>query len=352
MSDKRFNQKSRKQTMKKVTITAKWSVELPETPYGPIRKTRKHRKNKINEFLDYLSGFCMFPDSIRTYSPLQIVLNNPKIRKLYFRQKRPLSFVDFVSLLSYNEVMSPTMELCINEFLVFLSELQIAGYSGAARTLRYILETAVEACEFQTQGNRPTFGLLLTEHSSFATLPKKKRKLHSLLLKYNAWTAFMERYKIYKKTKRIAPTFREEVNNLNSRQLFQEAPHVSEELKNTYEVLSDYVHPSSAKFESAIEHKKPSLPRFDPKEFDIIYELGLKTLDIVQFLYLESMAFFFDFKTGKKFLEHYARLYRFPSKRGTLFLKLQFSRHISEGIELKINNETKSKKSKKSGEEN
>lgn len=238
------------------------------------------------------------------------------------------------------------MDLCINEFMIFLSELQAAGYMGAARTLRRILETAVEACDFQTERDRLTFEKLLKEHSLLANLSKRERKLDSLLSKHNAWASFMERYRIYERTKRIAPTFKEQVNSLNSRQIFQETPKISDELKRTYEILSDYVHPSSAKFEKAMEktHGPFFLLSYDPEKFDTMYELGVVTFDMIQFLYLISMAFFFDFKTTDEFLKDLAKRVEFKRKQEASFLMLPFSRHLSEGINWRVAKEKKSRK--------
>jgi len=329
--------------LKKKTEELKFDVQYSfkgRTPYAAIKATRKNRKEKIDDFMAYLTVLSFFPLNIKIFFPLYIVVNKPKLMKFYFGKKKPQrTYSDELnSLLSYNEVMSPTADLCMDEFVVFLSELQIAGYSGAARTLRYILETAVEACEFQTERDRPTFGMLVKEHISFATRSKKNRKLRSLFIRYNAWASFIERYKIYEKTKRIAPSFRELVNNLNSRQIFDEAPLISNELKATYNVLSDYVHPSLTKFEKIKE--KEGLPhgfsRFNSKEFDTIYELGVKTLDIVQFLYLKSIAFFFDFKTVKEFLRDLAELVSFKSKRENTFLTLPFSKRVSNGIQWRV----------------
>lgn len=346
MSSDKFDRKS-----EELEIDITYSFGAARTPYGVIRKTRKNRKDKIQDFIAYLTVLSFFPLNMKIFFPLYTVFNKPKLKKFYLGKKRPQRTHDdeLYTLLSYNEVMSPTADLCMDEFVVFLSELQVAGYSGAARTLRYILETAVEACEFQTERNRPTFGMLVKEHISFATLSKKKRKLRSLFIRYNALASFIERYKIYEKTKRIAPSFRELVNSLNSRQIFEEVPLVSDELKVTYSVLSDYVHPSLTKFEKIMEKEGSphGFSRFSSKEFDTIYELGVKTLDIVQFLYLKSIAFFFDYKTVKEFLRDLAKLVSFKSKREISFLALPLSKRVSEGIQWRVAKGRKRKKSEK-----
>jgi hypothetical protein len=156
---------------------------------------------------------------------------------------------------------------------------------------------------------------------------------------HNAWVAFLERYRLYEKAKRIAPTFRELVNDLNCRQLFGEAPQMSDELKSIYGVLSDYVHPSSSKFENAIGKKAEINPSFSPKEFDIVLELGKRVLDAVQFLYVVTIAHFYGFETGRSFLQDIAKrtsisvLGKEP-KKNLDFLSLPFSRRLSEGSAL------------------
>jgi hypothetical protein len=81
------------------------------------------------------------------------------------------------------------MQLCINEFYVFLSELQTATYNVSARSLRYILETALDACDFQSDVNRPNLSRYMNalENGIF----------ERYLMHNNAWTSFIERYRIY-----------------------------------------------------------------------------------------------------------------------------------------------------------
>ena len=80
------------------------------------------------------------------------------------KKKKAEVCFEFADLIKYNEVVTPTMRLCVASSIFFITELQTAGYNGAARTLRCMLETAVEACEFQTQENRPTYDLLKNEY--------------------------------------------------------------------------------------------------------------------------------------------------------------------------------------------
>lgn len=143
----------------------------------------------------------------------------------------------------------------------------------------------------------------------------------------------MERYKIYEQTKRIAPSFKELVNRLNSRELFQETPQIVDAMKMTYEELSDYVHPSFTRIEKrSLKGKAFISPRFDSGNFNVIFELGLKTLDIVQFLYIKSMSHFFDYKNAKEFLRDTSQYFGLPMEIANLFLTLPFSSKLSEGI--------------------
>ena len=146
------------------------------------------------------------------------------------------------------------------------------------------------------------------------------------------------RYQTYEKSKENCANFKELVNDLNSRQLFSEAPQISDELKCIYEILSDHVHPSSMKFEKAISGKRRLGPRFNHKDFDTILELGKRTLDAVQFLYIVTIAHFLEFKTGREFLKDIAGTSKAPPLS---FFSLPFSKRISRGITWKTPEETK-----------
>lgn len=319
---------------KKIRFNLTFSYSLFSTPYSVIRRSRKEREKEIDQFLDYVGGLCVFPIAASIGFPLSIYLRNRKEKHVTLSTK---ATTDLLDLPSYNEVMSPTIRLCASELMVFLAELESGGYNGAARTLRCVLETATEACEFQTERNRPTARALMEEYTSLLASRKKKRETRAFLMKNNAWVAFLERYRVYEKSKRIAPTYKELVNNLNSRQLFREAPKIYDELKAIYEILSDYVHPSSLKFERAIDQKSNINLNFSPKDFDTILELGKRTLDVIQFLYIVAMAHFFEFEAGRDFLQSMAESHRIRAinKGQTLdipFLSLPFSKQLSQGI--------------------
>jgi len=316
---------------------------LPDAPYREIRRTRKARRNKIKEFLNYLA--CFETTSLAVVIRVPFIMRRSLFKLLDAEAKdhkkriKPVlqkrfskDFDDLFDWLLYNQVIHPTMRLCREEFLVYISELQAAIYSGAARTLRCILETGVEACVFQAEESRLPLPALIKEYYSLINREKSKNPIHSLLTKHNAWVAFMERYRIYEKTKRIAPSFKELVNDLNSVEAFQECPQTSNEIKTVYEALSDYVHPSSAKFGKLLAGKKLAQQSFNAEEFDTIYDLGLKILDIVQFLYLKSMSSFFGFPTSKGFLNELAEEISLDPALAKFFLTLPFSKTLSEQI--------------------
>ena len=150
MSEKETTKAAVTAKRKKKGIEITLSFQLKDTLYGIIRKTRKERGNEITEFRNYTAGFN-FIGITAVLSPLFIFLKNPSKGLTKLKKK---AFSDLLRIPQYNEVVTPTIMLCADEFEIFMSELQAGAYSGAARTLRCILETAVEACEFQTDGHR------------------------------------------------------------------------------------------------------------------------------------------------------------------------------------------------------
>lgn len=133
-----------------------------------------------------------------------------------------------ISAFYQNEIISHSISICTEEFYNYLYELHVASYSGAARSLRYILEMAVEACEFQTDPSRIKF-------NDLKNIVQSEKGAISFVKYHNLWISFMERYKIYEDSKKLAPTFAEIVNKLNSRQLFKEDLNVNLEIKQFYE---------------------------------------------------------------------------------------------------------------------
>jgi hypothetical protein len=240
------------------------------------------------------------------------------------------------SLLRHNEVITPTLFLCLKESLSFLYELQSSIYSGAARTLRCILETAIEACEFQSQKHRPKLMEIIEgfppDKMKELKEEEKIRELRSLLGKYNAWISFKESYVIHEQTKRIAPSFVERVNRLKKREFFSDSPKISDDIKTTYETLCDYVHPSSERIEHHMENYGTFVPRLNSEDFAKINELSLKTFDIVQFIYIKAMAHFLGFEDAKKFLEELWMSIETPKKIPASFLKHPHVSKLSQNI--------------------
>lgn len=327
MSKRKTGSKTSHKKMYKVTVQATVKFDFPETPYGVIRKTRKERKSKIVQLFNFLAGFNF----------LHIILSLDLIFLLEKKGVKAKADHDSLqTIFRYNEVMTPTISSCINEFLIFISELQVGAYSGGARTLRCMLETAVEACDFQFDSNRSSYETLVEDFKSHVRKPQRKEKLRSFMMEHNAWASFMERYKVYEQAKRIAPSFKELVNRLNSREVFREVPQIVDEMKRTYERLSDYIHPSSSRIEKQMERKTELVPHFSSEDFDAIYELGLKTLDMVMFLYIKSISHFLNFNNTKGFISHMHQAMRIPQKLTGSFLALPYSKKLTGGIKWKV----------------
>jgi hypothetical protein len=340
MTHKKVN--NAKKGLKGMHVTVSGTISLRETPYGVIRKTRKEKKNEIHAFMDHIGDFLTFYISAQIL-PVFFVL---EIRKKTFPKVSKNNMLTILQSYHHNEIIIPSMSLCLNEFQTFLSELQVGGYNGAARTLRCILETATEACEFQTESFRLTGKKLIEEYSKLFSSKAKKNQRKAFEIQHNAWASFLEMYRIYEKSKRIAPTYKELVNRLNSRQLFSDIPQLSDELKNIYQVLSDYIHPNSAKFQTAISGKQSINLRFNSEEFDNIFALGIRTLDAIQCLYILTLARFQEFKNSHAFLQTLSEKSEIEveadSESLSPFLSLPLSKLLAQGVILK-----KSKKVKK-----
>jgi hypothetical protein len=294
---------------------------LRDSPYTPLRTTRKHREKEINEFLNHVAGLNVlaFFLSFGNWSRFSAVMSH----QLESRNKERKRISDFDPI-RYSEVLVPTMLLCINEFVAFLSELQTAAYSGAARTLRYALELATAACEFQTDPRRLTFEDVVKICS--------KENWIQFMMNNNAWSAFIERSRLYEDNKRIAPSFREIVNRLRSRGILAEGPQMEENIKKAYEFLSDYVHPSTIRIEDQLTGKARQPIEYDPDEFKVIYDLGLNVLDIVTCLYIKSGAHYQNFADAVRFVEQIAGGLELDAKFEDAFLKLPYSAKFSENL--------------------
>lgn len=321
----------KKEKSNEVKIEVSLRFKLPGTPYKPLRKTRQERKNKIGQLTCHLGGFYAIP-LIMSMQGLQQCINGLEgIQRSYRKRLDELGVI-----LKQNEVITPSIWMCVSEFMAFLSELQTADYGGSARTLRWILETTLKACEFQTNPLRPTAGLLISKYTSMIRAKAKRKQVQFFMHQHNAWISFLERLRVYEETKRIAPSFRELVNKLRGREIFKHAPKLADELKRIYEALSNYVHPSVSKIADQLEEKKPPIPRFDIEEFEGIYSLAVKTLDIIEFVYVEALSHYHGFKDSRKFLEYTSTMIVLPLDVAAVFLKLPFTRELSRGITWKV----------------
>lgn len=323
------DERPRKKRAREMAITVTYSA--PETPYVSLRETRKKRKEKVGVITHNIGSLAFWMFYMGIYGIVRV-----------FEHAEPDERDSLTSFLFCNEVMQPTIRFCLQEFYVFVMELQVAAYTGAARTLRCILETAVDACEFQSSEKRPTLGVLLKEYDLVKQAPDKAKKMTNFMMKHNASVSFLERYRIYEEIKRIAPSFKELVNRLNSREFFKEDPYVHRSLKATYERLSDYVHPSSEKIESLMMKSEFQLiPRFSPKTFDVIYELGIKILDMVQFLYVKSISQFYGHKSAKSFIKDLAKSMEAEPEFVDSLAKLPHLAKLTKGVTWKIRKEAK-----------
>jgi len=321
------DERLRKKRKRGLAITVKYSA--PDTPYMSLRETRKKRKEKVGVITYNIGSLAFWLFYMGIYGLVRV-----------YEHAESDERDSLVSFLFCNEVMQPTIRFCLQEFYVFVMELQVAAYSGAARTLRCILETAVDACEFQSSVKRPTLDMLLKEYDLVKQAPDKPKKMTKFMMKHNAWISFLERYRIYEEIKRIAPSFKELVNRLNSREFFKEDPYIPRSLKATYERLSDYVHPSSEKIESLMMKSGVSFaPRFSPKIFDVIYELGIKILDMVQYLYVKSISQFYGHKSAKSFIKDFAKSMEADPEFVDSLAKLPHLAKLTKGVMWKIRKE-------------
>ena len=104
--------------------------------------------------------------------------------------------------------------------------------------------------------------------------------------------------------------------------------------------------PSSVKFLREINQKTQPLLEFKPEDFDAMYQLGLRVLDCVEFLYLTTITNFFKTKENKKFTEYLSANLKIPESLAGTFLTLPFSKKLCEGITFRHIEVKKSKKVK------
>jgi hypothetical protein len=307
--------------LKKYSVKLRFSTsfELRDTPYEPLRTTRKRKIREITEFLNHIAGlYCL--GVFLSFSSWAVFSGKMGVRTKSARKR-----IREIDPLRHSEVLLPTLHLCVNEFVAFLSELQTAAYSGAARTLRYILELATAACDFQMDPRR----LTLKEVVEICS----KKNWIQFIMNNNAWSAFIERSRLYEDTKRIAPSFKELVNRLGSRSVFEENPQMADDIKKAYELLSDHVHPSTARIENQLSGKTRPSMKYDPDEFNVIYDAGLMVLDIVTCLYVKSGSHYQNYAENKDFVGEIFKRMQVETSVAKAFLKLPYSEKFSKDFE-------------------
>jgi len=319
--------KGKNDKSKQLKISFRVTYKLPETPYKTLRKTRNERKEKIEELFEHLTGFHIFV-VLGAAMGLKKAVEGLVGTKVAWKKR----FDELIFIIKQNEVITHSISMCTSEFMTFAYELQTGAYAGSARTLRWILENALKACEFQTNPTRPVVSLLISKYKSVIGAKTKKKQVRLFMSQQNAKLAFLERLKVYEETKRIAPSFKELINKLRQREIFKHAPELVDELKRNYSMLSDHVHPSVSHIAEHVEKRKPLTPKFDAQEFDSIHTLGLKILDMTEFLFIEALSHYFDFEDSKNYLKSVHDMIATPSGLATTFLKFPFTRKLTRGI--------------------
>lgn len=279
----------------KVNLSVRFNY--PVTPYRALRKTRKERSDEIQILSNHAYFFALLFTEIENH------LFKKSIRRL---DSEKLAQEILNNLYDYNQLLSSTVHLIINELFSLIFEIQVGAYNGAARTLRYILETSVNVCSFQLEKDRPTSKDLFEKYDSiFSNGTDNIMKLQTLLLQQNIWLQFKERLKTYEQVKR--PTFKTTLSQLNFKEK-SKFPTIFKTLTDLYDELCDYVHLSLEKIKILEKTKKPLMPDYDPEDFDKIYALTVNTMDIIQVLYLKAVSHFLGFSNIRLFLEHFAKI--------------------------------------------
>ena len=74
------------------------------------------------------------------------------------------------------------------------------------------------------------------------------------------------------------------------------------------------------------------LSKPNPEDFITMYKLSIKTLGIVQFLYIKTMAHFLDFKDANEFLKDLSMDIQIPTKLPASFLTLPHTSKLCRNI--------------------
>ena len=312
---------------------------LPETPLENLRKTRQECQQKLDELTSFITtfqtfGFLFVLPEVLTGLSIRASLEKVGEKTLETRDKEISSFLE------NNEVIGLSGQMCLSELSIYLSELQCAGYSASARTLRWILETTVRACEFQTDHAQPTVEKLAEEYLKIARGEIKQEGILDFLSRHNAMASFLERIHIYESNPRIAPSFRETVNQLNSRGIFSEFPELTKKLKDMYDELSRHVHPCTRRMIRILKEKnKGAFPEFDKDEFHKIYSLGIDVVDMILFLYIKAISHYYTAEDYKEFMNLIATRTEVPLEFASCLRKLKFSSVLVKEINWNISKE-------------
>ena len=286
------------------------------TPYTPLRRTRKNHNNEIDVLYDHvISIWSLY---LYAYTKNQeAYMRNPIIDEFSDSQLREYYM--------HGEVISSVIGICIAEFQNYLYEVQVGAYNGAIRTLRYILEVTIDCCLFQIDDNTHT----INELNKFAI---NKDYVRSYMNYHNNWVSFIERYKLYEDTRRIAPSFREKINKINTKNIFKEAPILQSKIKDVYSELSSYIHPNIQKITKHIIYNTLPPPNYDKIEFFNAYNTGLEILDIICYLLIKTISHYYGFKNTQECVNNYAECVHIPKSSINNHFNLNYTSKLYQNV--------------------
>jgi hypothetical protein len=119
---------------------------------------------------------------------------------------------------------------------------------------------------------------------------------------------------------------------LASRGTFEESPQMAIDIKKAYEVLSDYVHPSTARIENQLAGKARQPIEYDSGQFDVIHDIGRRILDIVTCLFIEAGSHYSNFPDAKEFVGKMSKSIMMEARLEETFLKLPYSAEFSKNF--------------------
>lgn len=257
---------------------------LPEKDLLVVKETRDKREKELKNIASNIAAFQTF-GFLFSLPPITSGIYVSGILK--DEQAKHMDEVDH--LIGTNEVLSPAMSLCYFELKTFLSELQYAAYNGAARTLRWILEYTLRACEFQTDPARPNANYLISNYLSLVRVGADRKHFAAFLSKHNARAAFIELYR-YLEQNRQTPSVNRLTGKLNQRKIFKLDTYISTFLKETYGYLCSRVHPGIQEMAPFILDEKYAAVQFDQDEFQKTYELTIQIIDSLLYLFTTCLS--------------------------------------------------------------